>query len=47
MNKILLAGATVYLGSHIASKLVQSAYDLRVIVRSLDKLQKLGLDVED
>lgn len=47
MRKILLAGATGYLGSHIASKLMQSGYHLRVIVRSPGKLQHLGLDVED
>ncbi len=47
MKKVLLAGATGYLGSHIASKLINGSYDLRVIVRSPDKLQQLGLDVGD
>ena len=47
MKKILLAGATGYLGSHIASKLIRSACDLRVIVRSPDKLKQLGLSVGD
>ena len=47
MKKILLAGATGYLGSHIAKKLIQSAYDLRVVVRSPDKLAQLGIEVED
>ena len=47
MKKILLAGATGYLGSHIAKKLVQEAYDLRVIVRSPDKLEQSGIEVED
>ena len=47
MNKILLAGATGYLGSHIASKLINDAYDLRVIARSPDKLKRLGLFVGD
>jgi uncharacterized protein YbjT (DUF2867 family) len=47
MKKILLAGATGYLGSHIASKLNQSSFSLRVIVRSPDKLKKLESDVGD
>ena len=48
MKKILLAGATGYLGSHIASKLIQSSScDLRVIVRSPDKLKQLELDIVD
>lgn len=47
MKKILLAGATGYLGSHIAKKLIQSACDLRVIVRSPDKLEQLGIKVGD
>ena len=47
MNKILLAGATGYLGSHIASKLIQSDADLRLIVRSAGKLKQLGLEIED
>ena len=47
MKKILLAGATGYLGSHIAKKLIQSAYDLRVVVRSPDKLVQLGIEVEE
>ena len=47
MRKILLAGATGYLGSYIAKKLDQSAYDLRVIVRSPNKLAQLGIEVGD
>jgi len=47
MKKILLAGATGYLGSHIAKKLIQSAYDLRVVVRSPDKLAQPGIEIED
>ncbi len=47
MKKILLAGATGYLGSHIAKQLVQSAYDPRVIVRSPNKLVHLGIEVGD
>lgn len=47
MKKILLAGATGYLGSHIAKILNQSAYDLRMIVRSPNKLAQRGIEVED
>ncbi len=47
MSRILLAGATGYLGSHIARSLQQSDYDLRVIVRSADKLAQLGIEIED
>ena len=47
MKKILLAGATGYLGSYIAEKLNQSTYDLRVIVRSPSKLAKRGIEVVD
>ena len=47
MKKILLAGATGYLGSHIANKIAKSAYDLRVIARSPDKLAQRGVQVKD
>jgi len=47
MKKILLAGATGYLGSHIAKKITQNAYDLRVIVRTPDKLAQRAIEVED
>ena len=47
MKKILLAGATGYLGSHIASKLNHGEYELRVIVRSPDKLKQLKLNIGD
>ena len=47
MKKILLAGATGYLGSHIAKELAESTYDLRVIARSPDKLLQRGIQVED
>ena len=47
MKTILLAGATGYLGSYIAKKLSQTAYDLRVIVRSPGKLAERGIKVED
>ena len=47
MKKILLAGATGYLGSCIAGELIESPYDLRVVVRSPDKLQKENLEIAD
>ena len=47
MKKILLAGATGYLGSYLARKLVQNECDLRVIVRSPEKLSDRGIEVED
>lgn len=47
MKKILLAGATGYLGSYIARELIKISADLRIIVRSTDKLHKRNLDVAD
>ena len=47
MKKILLAGATGYLGSHIAKRLIQKAYNPRVMVRSPDKLGQFGFEVQD
>ena len=47
MKKILLAGATGYLGCHIAEKLIQISCDVRVIVRSPNKLAEKGIEVED
>jgi uncharacterized protein YbjT (DUF2867 family) len=47
MKKTLLAGATGYLGCHIAKRLIQKTYDLRVITRSPGKLAERGIEVED
>ena len=47
MKRILLAGATGYLGGFIAQKLIQGNYDLRVIARSPNKLSKQGIKVAD
>ncbi len=47
MKKVLLAGATGYLGSYIAKTLDQNTYELRVITRSPKKLKKLGIDIGD
>lgn len=40
MNKILLAGSTGYLGSHILRELLKGDYELRTIVRNNKKLPK-------
>ena len=47
MKKILLAGATGYLGSYIARNLIENSSDLRVIVRSPDKLHERNLEIAD
>ena len=47
MKKVLLAGATGYLGSFVARELIRNSGDLRVIVRSPEKLQKQNLEVAD
>ncbi len=47
MKKVLLAGATGYLGSFVAKRLVQSGYDLRLISRSPEKLADKGIQVTD
>ncbi len=47
MRKILLAGATGYLGSHIAKKLIEHGIDLRLISRSADRLTERGIECSD
>ena len=47
MKRILLAGATGYLGGFIAQKLNQGNYNLRVIARSPGKLLEQGIKVTD
>jgi len=37
-NKILLAGATGYLGRFITEKLVEKGYDVKIVVRNKDKI---------
>ena len=37
-NKILLAGATGYLGSFITDELVEKEYDVKIIVRNKEKV---------
>ena len=40
MNRVLLAGATGYLGSYIAKELLKRDYFLRTIVRNPEKLKQ-------
>ncbi len=47
MKKILLAGATGYLGSFIAKRLMQNGYELRLITRSPERLAERGIEVTD
>ena len=47
MKKILLAGATGYLGSHIARASAAKGYGMRVIARSPEKLRDLGIVTDD
>ena len=47
MKKILLAGATGYLGSHIAKKLLQDDHNPRLIVRSPKKLEQFSIEIDD
>lgn len=46
-NKVLLAGITGYLGSHIANELHNRGHQIRAIVRNPDKLKRLNIDVAD
>jgi uncharacterized protein YbjT (DUF2867 family) len=43
MNRVLLAGATGYLGGNIAKELMKRTYSVRAIARSPEKLQNVGL----
>ncbi len=43
MKRILLAGSTGYLGSHIAKELHKRSFFFRAIARSPDKLEKNGI----
>jgi uncharacterized protein YbjT (DUF2867 family) len=40
MNRVLLAGATGYLGRYIARELLKSSYPVRVLARNPDKLEE-------
>lgn len=43
-KKIILAGATGYLGQHIAKKLIERGFSFSAIARKPEKLYKLGLN---
>ena len=47
MRKILIAGATGYLGSHIARALSDTSFAVRVIARSPDRLSKTDIPAAD
>ena len=47
MKKILLAGATGYLGRHLFNKLTDDNFDLRIIARSPNKLTQKGVEIKD
>ncbi len=47
MKKVLLAGASGYLGGYIAQALLQKPHDLRLVTRSAQKLRALDLDCGD
>jgi len=44
MNRVLLAGATGYLGSYIAKELLKRSYPIRVIARNPDKLKQNNIE---
>lgn len=47
MKKILIAGATGYLGSHILNELKHQNYIVRAMVRNAEKLKKLNAGVDE
>lgn len=47
MKKILIAGATGYLGSHILCELKDQKYTVRAIVRNAEKLKQLNTGVDE
>ena len=46
-KKVLLAGATGYLGSYIARELKSQGYHLTVLVRNKKKLNTLGIEADE
>ncbi|MCY4046057.1 MAG: SDR family oxidoreductase [Cellvibrionales bacterium] len=46
MKKVLLAGATGYLGSFIAKELKSQGYELTIIVRKQEQVQEKGLEAD-
>lgn len=47
MNRVLLAGATGYLGSYIAKELLKRSYPIRVIARNPDKLKQNNIELTE
>lgn len=47
MHRILLAGATGYLGGYIAKELVKRCYPVRALVRSPEKLKPNNIEVTE
>jgi len=47
MDKILIAGATGYLGKYITRELKQQNYYTKVLVRNLKKFEQYGIPVEE
>ncbi len=47
MKRILLAGATGYLGSYIAEELQKRAYYVKVIVRNTDRLREKNIETDE
>ena len=47
MKRILLAGATGYLGSYILRELIEQKFPVRVLVRNRSKLKSAGLQAAD
>lgn len=47
MNKILIAGATGYLGKYITQELKQQDYYTKVLVRNSKKFEQYGIQVEE
>ncbi|MGD8263603.1 MAG: NAD(P)H-binding protein [Desulfobacterales bacterium] len=47
MKRILLAGATGYLGSYIAKELQKRNYHVRVIARDLEKLKQKRVEADE
>ena len=47
MNRVLLAGATGYLGGYIAKQLMERSYPVRAMVRHPERLQEKSIEVSE
>ena len=47
MNRILLAGATGYLGGYIAKELLKRSYPVRALARNPEKLKQNSVEVTE